>query len=152
MTEATTPERRRPPVLMNRVMSTILRSPLHGMLSKEMMLISFTGRKSGKRFTTPVTMLPDGDGVKFFTGSPWYKNLVGGAPVSLHIAGRERSGSASVIDDPATVLGETKAFLQERGLKSAFRIGLSLDPQRPPSEEELIGLLSGRVLIKIRLS
>jgi hypothetical protein len=148
----TTPTRRRPPAWMNRILSGLLRSPLHGLLSKEMMLITFTGRKSGKQFTTPVTMLPDGKGVKFFTSNPWYKNLVGGAPVTLLIAGRERAGYATVEEDSAVLLRETKAFLAERGLKNAFRIGLELDANSPPSDSDLANMLAGRALIAVSLS
>jgi hypothetical protein len=36
-----------------------LRSPLHGILSKNFLLINFTGRKSGRVFTTPVSYSQD---------------------------------------------------------------------------------------------
>ena len=149
---STTPERRKPPAWMNRLLSSLLRSPFHGLLSKEMMLITFTGRKSGKQFTTPVTMISEGQWVKFFTSNPWYKNLVGGAPVKLLIAGRERAGHATVSDDSATLLRETKAFLAERGLKNAFRLGLELDPKSPPTDSDLNRMLSGRALVAVTLS
>ena len=32
----------------------LLRSPFHGMLSNGMMLITVSGRKTGKKYTTPV--------------------------------------------------------------------------------------------------
>ena len=38
----------------NDFMAWVLRSPFHGMLSKGMMLITITGRKTGKTYTTPV--------------------------------------------------------------------------------------------------
>ena len=40
-------------------MKFILRSPLHGMVSKYLTLITFTGRKSGKNYTTPVSYSQD---------------------------------------------------------------------------------------------
>jgi hypothetical protein len=147
-----TPERPKPPAWANRLISGILRSPLHGLLSKEMMLITFTGRKSGKKITTPVTMIPTGDGVKFFCASPWYKNLVGGAPVSVVLAGRERAGQAAVVEDPEALLRETKDFIAKRGLKNAFRIGLQLDAKNPPTDADLAGLLKGRAMITVALT
>jgi hypothetical protein len=148
----TTPERPKPPAWVNRLISGILRSPLHGLLSKEMMLITFTGRKSGRRITTPVTMIRTGDGVKFFCASPWYKNLAGGAPVSVILARRERAGRATVVEDPETLLREAKDFIAKRGLKNAFRIGLQLDAKSPPTDAELAGLLKGRAMIMVTLS
>jgi hypothetical protein len=38
----------------NDFMSWFLRSPLHGLLSNGMMLLTVTGRKTGKKYTTPV--------------------------------------------------------------------------------------------------
>ncbi len=37
----------------NPIMMWLLRSPLHGMLSSSTMIITYTGRKSGKMFSTP---------------------------------------------------------------------------------------------------
>jgi len=44
----------RVPRFVNQAMQTILRSPLHGMVSSTVLLITFTGRKSGNTYTTPV--------------------------------------------------------------------------------------------------
>lgn len=38
----------------NDFMAWVLRSPFHGMLSNGMMLITVTGRKTGKTYITPV--------------------------------------------------------------------------------------------------
>jgi hypothetical protein len=41
----------------NDFMSWVLRSPLHGMLSNSMMLITVKGHKTGKEYTLPVNYL-----------------------------------------------------------------------------------------------
>ena len=43
-------ERSTVPPLLNHFMSAVLRSPLHPMASRSVMLITFTGRKSGKTY------------------------------------------------------------------------------------------------------
>ena len=43
------------PPYVNQAMKLVLRSPVHGMVSNSIMLITFTGRKSGKAYTTPVS-------------------------------------------------------------------------------------------------
>ena len=66
-------------------MSWLLRSPFHGMLSNGMMLITVTGRKTGKKYTTPVGFYRE-DGYLWVLTSrnrTWWKNLQGGAQVSL---------------------------------------------------------------------
>jgi hypothetical protein len=38
----------------NAVVSTVLRSPVHGLLSATLCLVCYTGRRSGRTITTPV--------------------------------------------------------------------------------------------------
>ncbi|MEI7845255.1 MAG: nitroreductase/quinone reductase family protein [Chloroflexota bacterium] len=75
----------------NDFMAWILRSPLHGMLSKSMMLITITGRKTGKKFSIPVGYYED-RGYLWTVSSrdrTWWRNLQGGAEVLLHLKGKD---------------------------------------------------------------
>src|SRR5512139_3100830 len=85
------------PPYVNSAMKFVLRSPLHGMVDKTLLLITFTGRKSGKTFTTPVSYSQHDGQVYIFTHAGWWKNLRGGAPVKLLIRGREFQGLAEPI-------------------------------------------------------
>ena len=69
----------------NDFMSWVLRSPFHGILSGGMMLITITGRKTGKKYTTPVGYYREDDCLWVITSRDrtWWKNLRGGAEVSL---------------------------------------------------------------------
>ena len=71
--------------LGNIFVKPLLRSPLHFLLSGSIMLVTFTGRKSGKVYTTPVQYFRDGDTIIFFTKTvrTWWKNLAGERPVTL---------------------------------------------------------------------
>jgi deazaflavin-dependent oxidoreductase (nitroreductase family) len=69
----------------NDFMSWVLRSPFHGILSGGMMLITVTGRRTGKKYTTPVGYYRE-DGYLWVITSrdrTWWKNLCGGAEVDL---------------------------------------------------------------------
>ncbi len=98
------------PPFVNKAMKFVLRSPVHGLISKTILVISFTGRRSGKSYSTPVSYSQTGDEVVIFTHAAWWKNLAGGKPVSLRLRGRERRGLAQVMveDKPAIAarLGE----------------------------------------------
>src|SRR5450755_2404646 len=48
-------------VLINSLVTTILRSPWHGLRSHRLLLLTFTGRKSGKEFTTPMRYVQEGE-------------------------------------------------------------------------------------------
>ncbi len=142
----------RPHAVVNRVIPLILRTPIaHRLLSGELMLVTFTGRTSGRRFTTPVTYLPTADGVLFFSSQRWWRNLRGGAPVTLRLRGGTVEGRALPVEDRASVEREARAYLARRGVAKAGRIVLRLDPSRAPTDEELSDASRDHVVVKVAL-
>ncbi len=78
------------------------------------MLITFTGRRSGRQFTTPVRYIRDGETVRCFTSAEnqWWRNLRGGADVVLRIEGRDVPYHAKTVDnDPQEVKRWLKYYL-----------------------------------------
>ncbi len=95
MAEAAVQQRKPPRAAMramNAVMGLVLRSPLHGLMSGKALLLGFIGRKSGRRYVTPMSYVRVGDEVLMSTEAPWWKNLVGGAPVEVRLKGENRRG------------------------------------------------------------
>lgn len=139
--------------LLNPLVAALLRSPLHGLMSRDVLLITFTGRKSGRRYTTPVSYVRDGDSVRCFTSrsTAWWRNLQGGAPVSLRIAGEECRGQATaVVDEPDRVGEALQAFL-ERLPRDAVYYDVALDSHGKPKPGEVKRAAQEVVLIEIRL-
>jgi len=93
--------------LANPAMRVILRSPLHALVSGSTMLVTVTGRRSGQTYTTPVNYVREGDTVTVFSwrDRTWWRNLRGGAPVTLRLRGRDLRGTGEV----AAVGGEAVA-------------------------------------------
>ena len=150
---------RRPPrwvfkYIMNPLMTAILRSPFHDRVSEGLTLLSFTGRKSGKRISTPVGYHPSGQDFLVFTHSPWWKNFEGGAPATLRIRGKEVRGHAEAVRDPDAILTEVEPLLAKHGAAQARRMALTLDPDHEPTRDELRDAIQeqGLVLIRIRPS
>jgi hypothetical protein len=113
------------------------------------MLITFTGRKSGRQFTTPVTYMQDGDTIIFFSNQRWWKNLDGGAPVTLRVKGRAIAGIAVPSTDVPTMVQAARAFLAAKGIKKASMIGLDIDTTRMPTDAELAAALQQHVVVKV---
>jgi deazaflavin-dependent oxidoreductase (nitroreductase family) len=91
--------------MANIAMKPLLQSPLHVVASGRIMLITFTGRKSGKIYTTPVEYQRTGDTLMLFTqkSRTWWKNLEGGAPVTVCLHGQEMHGQADVSTNSESV-------------------------------------------------
>src|SRR5215212_150307 len=93
--------------LYNPLVLWLLRSPLHAAMSNSPMPLTFTGRKSGRTYTTPVTYVRDGDEL-LAVGSrrhSWWKNLRGDAVVSVRVRGREMRGEAKAFEGEAAEEG-----------------------------------------------
>jgi hypothetical protein len=120
-------------------------------MSNNTMLLTFTGRKSGKGYTIPVLYRQEGKRVMCFTNSPWWKNLRGGAPVTLVLKGRELQGSATpVLDDQERSVREHAAFLQKNPGVAKVR-GIRLDAQKQPDYDDVVRASEHFVLIQIQL-
>jgi len=85
--------------LGNPFVRVILHSPLHGLLSGSLLLVTYTGRRSGRMFTIPVLYVEDGADLLVYVGRSaekvWWRNLREGAPVHVRLRGRELAGTAT---------------------------------------------------------
>jgi deazaflavin-dependent oxidoreductase (nitroreductase family) len=139
------------PPYVNSAMKFVLRSPMHGMVSKSILLITFTGRKSGKTYTTPVSYSQSDDQVTIFTHADWWKNLRSGASVTLRIQGRELQGLAEpVARDKQAVAAGLMAHLRKVPSDARY-YGVTFDDHRNPSAGEVEKAAQTAVMIRIRL-
>jgi deazaflavin-dependent oxidoreductase (nitroreductase family) len=93
----------RPPwparILANRIVTTILCSPWHRIRSNHLLLLTFTGRKSGKEFTTPLRYVQEGETLRLIIVYPWWRNLLAEATVRVLLRGHMRTGTAEVLPE-----------------------------------------------------
>ena len=102
VTQAARERRTRIMRAVNVPMRAALSLPFATPLSGNLMLIAYTGRKSGKAYRQPVSYVRDGDVLLTPGGGRWTLNLAGGRPVRIRCAaaGRRR---AELVTDPAEV-------------------------------------------------
>ncbi|GGK49905.1 nitroreductase/quinone reductase family protein [Nocardia camponoti] len=86
---------------INKVVAKLTELPvLSGLLGKAFAQITYTGRRSGQTFTTPVNYRRKGDnyliGVAMPDKKQWWRNFSGeGAPITLRIDGKDIPGHAT---------------------------------------------------------
>jgi hypothetical protein len=135
--------------LLNPIMKAILRSPLHGMISSRIMIITFTGRRSGKQYSTPVSYFWDGDQVICATQSSWWTNIGTGSEVSLRIGGREVRGQAIAIADDLGLKSELFFKWMVAVPSDAAFFGIKLDGEGNPDPSEVERAAAEAVVIRI---
>lgn len=118
---------------INPVLRRLLRTPLGGRMS-EFMLISFTGRKTGRRFTVPVSAHPlDGDLYVVLEAS-WKYNFRDGADADVHHRGSRTLMRGQLITDRSTVAEITHRLAQSYGPRRAQRtMGLKFRDGQVPT-------------------
>ena len=139
------------PPIVNHTMKLVLRSPLHGMVSKSILLITFTGRKSGKAYTTPVSYSQSGDQVTIFTHANWWKNLRSDTPVTLRLRGQELQGLPQPVAEDKQAIAAGLAEHLKKVPADARYYGVTFDDQGNPRAEELERAVQTVVMIPIQL-
>lgn len=136
----------------NGFMSWLLRSPFHGMLSNGMMLITVTGRKTGKQYTTPVGFYRENDHLWVLTSRDrtWWKNLQGGAQVSLLLQRK----AVNAFAEPELETKAVQAHLHEyvkRVPQAAKPMGIRVEDGNA-NAEDIARVAEGRLFVRIEPS
>ncbi|QIS11360.1 nitroreductase/quinone reductase family protein [Nocardia arthritidis] len=139
------------PGYVNWLVRKTLRSPLHPMLSRSIMLLTVTGRKTGARYVIPIRYLREGDVITCYTDGGWWRNLRGGATVELRIAGRNWSGNATATRDSAIVTEGLARFLQAFPSDSKY-YGVRRDADGRPNAGDIDAAAAHTTLVRIELA
>lgn len=134
----------------NDFMSWVLRSPLHGMLSNGMMLITVTGRKTGRQYTTPVEYFRE-NGYLFVMTSrnrTWWRNLKDGAQVSLLLKRKPVHAFAELELDKKLVEVHMLAYIQHRP-QAARPLGIHMENGNA-NVEDIARIAKDRLFVKLK--
>jgi len=126
-----------------------LRTPLHVFMGKTM-LITVTGRKTGKKYTTPVGYYRL-DGYLWIISSrdrTWWRNVKDGAEVSLHLHGKDVSGFAEAVLNEETVANQVLEYVRQIPM-SAKSLGVRVENGQP-NPEDAARLAKERLFVRIK--
>jgi hypothetical protein len=130
-----------PPIALLRVVNpllgALLRTPVAGGARKQMMVVNVTGRKSGRRYSIPVSAHVIDGQLYALTSAPWKNNFRDGATAEVLHDGSTTTMRGELISDPAVVADIGHRCAESYGVKRAQRaMGLKFRDQRVPTVEE----------------
>ncbi len=127
-----------------------LRSPLH-VLMGETMLITLTGRKTGRKITVPVNYAQEGDELWVLSSRnrTWWRNLRKGGEVDVRLHGQEFKGLGEVVLDEAAVAAQLGRYVK-RLPTTARHMGIRVD-NGEPNCDDLGRIAKERLFVKICL-
>ena len=135
------------------MMKLLLKTPLlQKGLGKQLALLSFTGRRSGRRYTIPMSYARNGDTVFMMTQKrrTWWRNFADQPDVELRLAGRVVAGTAEAHIGTEDDVNEVVEYLSTRpGDARIFGVARLADGSIDP--ESVKPSLPGRVLVHVHL-
>jgi deazaflavin-dependent oxidoreductase (nitroreductase family) len=137
--------------LYNPIVIWLLRSPLHRFLDKNAMLTTITGRKSGKRYTFPVSYIRDGETLLVISQKDrtWWKNLQGGAEVTVYIQGHTLQARGETYTDTEMAAKILLQILQRvPAYQRLLHLPLAANGQ-PEHPEDLTHLAQEHVIVRM---
>jgi deazaflavin-dependent oxidoreductase (nitroreductase family) len=140
--------------IANPFVKALLRSPLHGIASKNVALLHFRGRKSGREFVTPLSYVRENGTVCLLSahGTRWWMNLrEEGTPVSIEIARETVTGKARLWDGDSEALRERVRRYLTALPRDAKVYGIKLDESKRPVEESLAEVAPELVFVEVEL-
>ena len=94
--------------IVNVPIRRLLRVPFPTPLNRRLMLLCFTGRKTGRAYRQPVSYVPDGETLLSPGGGKWKLNLREDQPIRVCLRGRDVQARPQFIREPAEVEGLLK--------------------------------------------
>ena len=136
----------------NDFMAWVLRSPFHGVLSNGMALITVTGRKTGKTYTTPVGFYEDGSYLWVVTSRErtWWRNLQGGADVKLLLKRKPVNGFAETELDSEAVMTRMYDYIKYIP-QAAKSFGVRIE-NGVANAEDIARIAKERLFVRIKLT
>ena len=117
--------------VINPLVRALLRSPAHRVMSGGVLLLTYTGRRSGRRYTLPVQYARADHGLILWPAhhdrKRWWRNLQPPAPVQLRLAGRELHGTAQVLIDNKAQIADALTIFLARFPSARRALGVSAD-------------------------
>jgi deazaflavin-dependent oxidoreductase (nitroreductase family) len=127
-----------------------LRTPLYVFMG-DTMLITVTGRKTGKKYTTPVGFYRDGDFLWVLSSRErtWWRNVQDGADVKMRIRGKDVTGFAESVLDEEAVAAQVIEYVRHIPM-AAKGLGVRVE-NGEPHPEDAARLAKERLFVKVKL-
>jgi hypothetical protein len=137
----------------NGLTKSLLRSPLHSVLSESTLAVTLTGRITGRTIVVPVNYVRQENTLIIVSQKDrtWWRNLIGGAPVIVTLQGVQQEGWADVFQEPTDVAAGITPYVKKFP-QAAKYLHVRMDDQGNPNTADLTSIAPSRVVIKIKLS
>ncbi|CAA0081709.1 Uncharacterised protein [Halioglobus japonicus] len=139
---------------LNPIMRNLLRSPLHGITSDNIGIVYFTGRKSGRNLSTPLSYTREENIVRLLSNqnTRWWVNFRGAdVRVEMEMARTRYPGTAVLLEGDSEALRKGVRTFIHALPRDAKVYGLKLDANKEVIEASLAAIADELILVEIHL-
>lgn len=140
---------------INPLVAAVLRSPLHWLLSFGLMLITVTGRRSGRRYTIPVGYQRHDDLLTILVSEApkkqWWRNFHEPAAVIVRVKGKPLEGVAQLVPPSSPEFRDRVQETLDRLPWMASVFGIAHDKGARLTDEQLATLGRNIAMVQVRL-
>jgi hypothetical protein len=132
-------------------MRFMLRRPIRRM-QERLLLLSFTGRRSGRRYTIPVSYTEESGGSLLVPGGgAWKRNLEPGLHVAVRLRGEDRLADPELLQDPDEIERLLPRMYQGNSRVESF-VGVPIGPDGKPDRRRLEQAISdGFAVVRLKV-
>jgi hypothetical protein len=139
---------------LNPVIAGVLRSPLHGVASRNLLLLTYVGAKTGNRRTVPLSYVEVGSRLYLCTRSSlWWRSLRSGQVVAAHFRGRRITATPAIVDPQSTeALDALRVFLTANPKTGEMLYHVRTGHDGRPVEDDLRREVLRSVVVRLDLA
>lgn len=141
---------------LNPLVARLLRSPLHPLASRGLLLLRVTGRRTGRRYWIPVGY-QRADGtvtvlVSHAARKQWWRNYREPGPVALVLGGRTVHGRASLVPPASAAFRDAFEQTFRRLPRLGAQFGIRYDARSGLTAEQCRTLAANAAVVSIALA
>lgn len=131
----------------------VLRSPLHRMMSKSLLVLTYLGRRSGKTYELPLQYLDVDGRLVIWAGNAsektWWRNFETPAAVIVRLRGSDVDAKASLVEDPAHRTAALRAYVDRYPMTTPSGRPKFFGERWKPTADELAEVAEGTVWVAV---
>jgi hypothetical protein len=134
-------------------MRFLLLTPVMGGARKQLMVVSFNGRKTGWRYSVPLSAYQIDTDLYALSDAAWTRNFRGGVVARVLHDGKTTTRRGELIQDRTAVADLYRRFAESKGVKNAQRMmAMKFRDQQMPTLEDFTEAVERNHLVAIRFT
>jgi hypothetical protein len=139
--------------VVNPILRLLLRTPVMGGARKQLMVASFNGRKTGRRYSLPLSAYQIDNDLYALSDAAWTRNFRDGVTAQVLHDGKTTTMRGELIQDRAAVADLYRRFAGSYGVKNAQRMmAMKFRDQQMPTLEDFTDAVEQNQLVAIRFT